>query len=138
MLDRVTSSMKRTAIHPLAHQFLNFTIVGIPTTVLHYAILITLVEFMQVGPVIATTAGFSAAALLSYALNRRYTFDVLPVFTRGLVKYYAILFVGLILNALIVAALTEAGASYLLAQVIATGLVLIWNFLSAKFVVFRS
>ena len=138
MLDRVASSTKRVAVARLMCQFLNFSLVGIPTTVLHYAILIGLVESWQVDPIIATTAGFSAAALLSYVLNRRYTFDIRPMFARGLVRYYAILFVGLLLNAIIVGGLMKAGAVYLFAQVVATGLVLVWNFLSARFVVFRS
>jgi putative flippase GtrA len=122
---------------PLLRQFVNFVIVGIPATIVHYAVLIALVETWRVNPVLATTAGFTAATVLSYVLNRRYTFDAQLVFGHGLVKYYAIMSVGVVLNGLIVDGLIRLGAMYLLAQIIATCLVLSWNFVAARFFVFR-
>jgi putative flippase GtrA len=103
----------------------------------HYGVLILLVETLDANPVVATTAGFVTAAFLSYLLNRRYTFDELPAFHSGLLKYYAALSIGLVLNAGVMALLTEWGAYYLLAQVIASGVALVWNFLAARFVVFH-
>ena len=82
---------------------------GVATTAVHYGVLVALVEAWAVNPVAATTAGFLAAVLLSYLLNRRYTFDELPAFHAGLVKYCAAVSIGLVLNAGTVALLTGCG-----------------------------
>jgi putative flippase GtrA len=87
--------------------------------------------------VAGTTAGFITATLLSYLLNRRYTFSQQPTFGPGLVKYYAAVSVGLVINAGVMAGATKLGLHYLWAQVLASGAALIWNFLAARFVVFR-
>lgn len=118
-------------------QFLRFAAVGAVATAVHYTILIALVQLGHVNPVLGTACGFCVAAVVSYSLNRRFTFDHQPVFAHGLVKFLAVGAVGLALNAGIVALLIGQGLHYLLAQVVATGLVLIWNFGAARFVVFR-
>jgi putative flippase GtrA len=134
--DSAGTFMKADSKERLARQFLNFAAIGVPTTLVHYSVLILLVEQWSVNPVLATTAGFLVAAFLSYYLNRRYTFEVQPEFGYGLARYYAILSIGLVLNALIVKILTAMGAMYLIAQVVSTAIVLIWNFLAARFFVF--
>ncbi len=127
----------RVRLDELGRQFSSFLAVGVATTGVHYGVLIALVESLGTNPVVATTAGFVTAALLSYLLNRRYTFDERPAFHSGLFKYYAAVSVGLVLNAGVMALLTRWGAYYLLAQIIASGVALVWNFLAARFVVFR-
>ena len=44
---------------------------------------------------------------------------------------------GLVINAGLMALLTVWGVNYLLAQVVASGAALIWNFFAARFLVFR-
>jgi putative flippase GtrA len=137
MSGRVSSFAQRGDLATLARQFSSFLVVGIATTAVHYGVLIGLVEAWAINPVWATTAGFVTAALLSYLLNRRYTFDELPEFGPGLLKYYAAMSGGLVLNAGTMALLTAWGFYYLLAQVIASIVALVWNFLAARFIVFR-
>jgi len=128
---------RRTGLDVLARQFSRFLAVGVATTAVHYGILIALVEAWTIHPVLATTVGFVTAVLLSYVLNRRYTFDAGHAFGPGLLKYYAAVSVGLLLNAGVMAALTAWGIYYILAQIVASGVALVWNFLSARLVVFR-
>lgn len=130
--------MKDWLAHPMARQFVRFAAVGVAATSVHYAILIALKEWAGTGPVLATTAGYAVGAVVSYTLNRRFTFEVRPAYGAGLVKFLGVIFVGALINALIVALLVAAGAHYLVAQVIATGLVLIWNFLVSRALVFRA
>ena len=138
MADQSSSLAQRLGLDVLARQFSRFLAVGAVTTIVHYGVLIALVEALGAHPVLATTAGFLVAALLSYVLNRRYTFDHEPAFGAGLLKYYAALSIGLLLNAGVMAALTQWGVHYVLAQVVATGVALVWNFTAARLVVFRS
>jgi putative flippase GtrA len=120
-----------------ARQFSSFLAVGIGTTAVHYGVLVALVEWLAVNPVWATTAGFLTAALISYMLNRCYTFDERPAFRTGLLKYYAAMSVGLLLNTGTMALLTGKGFYYFRAQIISSGVALVWNFFAARFIVFR-
>lgn len=117
-------------------EFLRFAAVGIVATLVHYSILISLVELAHAPLVPSTSVGFMFGAVLSYTLNRRITFSHQPDFGRGLLKFVAVGAVGLGLNALIVAGLARAGLQYILAQMVATGVVLIWNFGIARLVIF--
>jgi putative flippase GtrA len=133
-----SSISRRTRLVALRRQFSRFLVVGIATTAVHYGVLIALVEAWNIHPVLGTTAGFVAAVFLSYLLNRRYTFDARPTFGPGLLKYYASVSLGLVINAGLMAQLTAWDAHYLVAQVVASGAALVWNFIAARFLVFRS
>lgn len=124
--------------HALVRQIARFAIVGVIATAVHYAVLIALVEIGHVRPVIATTIGYGVGIVVSYALNRRFTFQAsgAPV-ASSFAKFVVLYGVGAFLNGAIVAALIAQGAPYLLAQVAATALVLFWNFLGARYIVFR-
>ena len=130
-------SVARAGLEVLGRQFSRFLAVGVVTTAVHYGVLIALVEAFDINPVLGTTAGFIAAVFVSYILNRRYTFDARPTFGPGLLKYYASVSMGLVINAGLMALLTGWGVNYLLAQVVASGAALIWNFFAARFLVFR-
>lgn len=120
------------------NQFLRFATVGAVATAAHYSVLIALKELAGVGPLIATTCGFGVGAVVSYSLNRIFTFATRPSYGRGLVKFLIVVGVGALLNVSIVAFFIEQGLHYLIAQLIATGIVLIWNFTGARLVVFRA
>src|SRR6266436_6301410 len=108
-----------TTVSAVLSEFLRFATVGALATVVHYSMLIALVELAH-GPLIASTsAGFVLGAVVSYSLNRRITFRHQPDFGRGLVKFVSVGAVGLGLNALIVAGLAHAGIQYILAQMTA-------------------
>lgn len=122
---------------PLLNQFLRFAAVGVVATAMHYAVLIALVEGPGWPTVPATTVGFFCGAMVSYGLNQWLTFDARPALLAGFGKFIAFGAVGAALNAAIVAGLTQLGLHYLLAQAMATGLVLFWNFFSSRVFVFR-
>lgn len=122
---------------PVVRDFLRFATVGALATVVHYSVLLAMTELGCVGPVIATICGFFVGAVVGYVLNRRYTFANKPAFGKGLAKYLLVIGIGAVINAGIVAAFVESGVHYMIGQVIATGIVLIWNFGAARFFVFR-
>lgn len=124
--------------HAVVRQIGRFAVVGAVATAVHYAIMVALVEIGHVPPVVATTIGYGFGIVVSYTLNRRFTFEArgTPV-AKSFAKFVVLYGVGAFLNGAIVGALIAVGAHYLLAQVAATGLVLIWNFLGARYVVFR-
>jgi putative flippase GtrA len=122
----------------VVRDFLRFATVGAVATAAHYAVMIALVQFGGVDPVVATVCGFAVGAVVSYTLNRRYTFAVRPAYMRGFLKFAIVIGIGAVLNAGIVAFFIRLGLHYMIAQVIATLVVLIWNFAGARLIVFRA
>ena len=110
-------------------QFIRFAGVGFIGTIIHYAVLIALVELGDIEAALATTCGFVLGAISNYVLNRLYTFKSTVALLPSMLKFMSISTVGAGLNGAIVHTLTASlGWNYLLAQVFATGLVLVWNF----------
>ena len=74
-------------------------------------------------------AGAVLGALVNYVLNRRYTFRSGKGHREALTKFFVVAGAGLLLNGLIMWLFVDGlGLYYLLAQLLATGLVLVWNF----------
>jgi putative flippase GtrA len=113
----------------LLRQFITFTGVGLVAAVAHYGVLILLVELGRMQPVFATLWGFLAGAAVSYLLNRRFTFRSDRPHRAAAPRFLAVSTGGFVLNGLVMWLLNEGwGVPYLLAQVIATLIVLFWNF----------
>jgi putative flippase GtrA len=124
---------------PLMAQFLSFAWVGAIATVAQYVILIGLVQFADARPAIASGLGYAAGATVNYLLNYHYTFASNRTHLQAVMKFMIVALIGLVVNSLIVAVATERlGLFYLLAQVIATGVVLLWNFTANRFWTFGS
>ena len=104
-----------------------YAAVGIAATAAHYALLILLVEAMGVGPGWGAWTGALVGALVAFEGNRRWTFPGTPV-SRGqsFARFMAVAAAGSVANGLIVGAGTSwLGVHYLVAQVVATGVVMV-------------
>ena len=62
----------------LPRQISMFAAVGAAAAVVHYGVLVGLVEFGHWGAVPATLAGYVAGGIVSYWLNRRHTYERRP------------------------------------------------------------
>ncbi len=103
-------------------------------TAAHYLLLISLVELLGANEVAASTAGATLGAVVNYVLNRRFTFASGKSHGEALTKFLIIAALGLALNSLLMFMLVELlGLYYLIAQVLTTGLVLLWNFAGNRF-----
>ncbi|WP_296942727.1 GtrA family protein [uncultured Massilia sp.] len=118
-------------------QFAKFAAVGGLGTGLHYLVLVVLVTLLHVAPGRAAFAGAAAGACLVYLLNRRYTFASDADHRRTLPRFVALAVAGALLNGLLVGLLSGAGLHFLLAQVVATAVVLVINFIVSKTWIFR-
>lgn len=105
----------------------------------HYITLIILVEIVNMNPVYSTTIGFIVSATINYILNYHITFKSNKKHHEALTKFLVIATIGLGLNTLIMYVGTETLKwHYFLAQIIATGIVLFWNFILNKIWTFSS
>lgn len=120
-------------------QYLMFAGVGAIGTAGHYLVLVLLVELFAVVPVVATTLAYIVGAVINYLLNYHYTFSSDKPHLPALSKFFTIAFVGMFFNGLIMDLGTrQLELNYLLAQVVATIVVLQWNFFANKFWTFSS
>lgn len=110
-------------------RFLSFAGIGAVATSIHCLILVAGVQLATLDPVLASTVGFVTAALANYLLNRRYTFHSKKPHPEAITKFFSVALVGLVLNGMLLAAGTELlGLNYLFSQVIASAVVLVWNY----------
>ncbi len=103
-----------------------YAAVGAVATACHYALLVVLVEAAGVVPGLSALAGAVLGGVVAYLGNRRYTFSFSEVgHARAMPRFAAVAAAGAVLNGLIVGAGAALGVHYLLAQVLATVLVML-------------
>lgn len=125
------------ALKALASQFGVFAMVGLVGTAAHYAVLFTLVEFHGMGAVAASGWGALTGLAINYGLNYTLTFRSDHPHWRTFPKFALIAGVGLALNQALMALLVGWGLYYLWAQVLVTGMVLVWNFIGHRWWTFK-
>ena len=120
-------------------QFTKFIGVGALATIIHYAILIMLVESGHTGAVTASTIGYVISGIINYLLNYYFTFDSQEKHSHAALKFSLVAGAGLALNSLIMyLAIELADMYYLLGQVLATLIVLFWNYLANRHWTYQS
>ncbi len=113
----------------LPRQFTAFALVGVLATLLHYAVLIALVELAQWRAVPAALVGYVAGGVVSYILNRRLTFASERPHAQATWRFALVAFVGFCLTYGLMHVFVERlGAPYLPAQVVTTCLVMFVSF----------
>ena len=121
-------------MNTIVNQFARFAGVGIIGTAVHYLLLIIMVEVFNRDPVSGSAVGFLGGALVNYYLNRHYTFKSDARHMVAMPKFLAVAAIGMILNVTIMATLTSLlDFQYLIDQIFATTVVLLWNFIANKF-----
>lgn len=131
-------------VSPRAHLrgLSRYTVAGGMATASHVLLMGTLVEARDWSPALASVAGAALGAAVSYGLNRTWTFAGHDVPHRqALPRFLAVASVGALLNGALVWVGTAAlGAHWLLAQAVATLVVLLagyaanhrWSFSSLR------
>ena len=115
-----------------------FAAVGAVGTTAHFAMLVAIVEGLSGEPVVASTAGFLGGALVNYWLNRRYTFRSTRRHLYAFPRFMGIAALGMLLNGVVMMMMLHVSPfHYVACQMIATGLVLLWNFLANRWWTFR-
>jgi putative flippase GtrA len=126
-------------VRAFARQAAAFVGVGVLAAIVHYGLLVALVETGTAGPVPATLAGYVGGGLLSYALNRRHTYRSDRPHGEAAWRFAVVAGVGFGLTGVAMHVLTgRLGAPYLPAQLLTTGLVLVWSFAAHKWWTFRA
>jgi len=114
-------------------QFLLFAGVGAIGTLGHYTTLIVLVQFWAVDPVFASSFGFVVGAMINYILNYHFTFQSDKRHAEALTKFLIVATIGAGINGFIMyIGVENTNINYLIVQIFATCVVLLWNFVVNK------
>jgi putative flippase GtrA len=131
-----TSRAERT--RALSRQISAFFGVGIAAAIVHYGLLVSLVEGYRMEAVRATLVGYVGGGIVSYLLNRRHTYASDRPHREAGWRFALVAFVGFGLTWAFMALFVRVlGAPYLPAQIVTTALVLVWSFVAHKLWTFR-
>ena len=121
---------------PLLSRAGRFAAVGGVATAIQYAILVLLIELAGVPAVVASAVSFALSALVNYLLNYHLTFRSGARHRQALPRFAVVAAIGLVTNTLCFS-LAISLAPYLLAQVCATLVTLVVNFLFHQYWIYR-
>lgn len=111
-----------------------FAVVGATTTGLDFVLFSALIA-MALVPALANLLSYSCGIVVSYVLNRSWTFRAAHSHVQAL-KFVASTLAGLLISTFLVATLSTL-VPPLAAKVVSVPVVFAWNYLSARLWVFR-
>lgn len=119
-------------------KFLKFCVVGFSGTAIDFGLTWLCKEIFKVPKFLANAIGFVVAATSNYILNRTWTWgSTNEQVGVEYVKFFAVSLIGLGLNTLILYFFNEKlKLNFYLSKVIATGVVMLWNFFANNFFTF--
>lgn len=119
-------------------QFVTFFWVGILSAVAHYSVLISMVELGSYSPVVGALSGYVCGGMISYGLNRHFTYESDRPHREATWRFVVVAGVGFVLTWGFMQLFSAHWLwPYLPAQIITTGIVLFWSFLAHKLWTFR-
>jgi len=120
-------------------KFLKFGIVGASGVVVDFGVTWLLKEQLRLNKYVANSLGFACAVVSNYLLNRWWTFHSAdPDVGVQFAKFTVVALIGLGMNNAIIYFLTERhGVKFYTSKLIATGVVMLWNFGANYFFTFK-
>lgn len=119
--------------------FSRFLLTGALATALQYLVLGLATEFLNWPAALASGAGYLFGSILSYLMSYFFTFSSNRPHSQAAIRFYVIVGVGWSINTGVMGmAVDVLGWNKWLSQVLATGLALVWNFLTSRNWVFKS
>lgn len=137
-MNRQSELQNGPAAPRLATKFVKFLGVGVIATGFQYVLLVIFVELFAMQKVFASGLSYCLSAVLNYSLNYHFTFRSQADHKKAFIKFALVALVGLGANVgLFGLAHHTLGLHYVVAQLVATGGVLVWNFLANNFWSFK-
>jgi putative flippase GtrA len=111
-------------------KFLKFGVVGASGVLVDFGVTWLLKEQARLNKYVANSTGFACAVVSNYILNRIWTFHSAdPNVGVQFAKFAIVALVGLGMNNAIIYFLNEKqGVKFYMSKLIATGIVMLWNF----------
>jgi len=122
-------------VNKIVNKIIKFSVVGGIATIIDFAFLYIFKEFLNIDVIFANTLSFIISVTYNYIASITWVFDVNKKKNKNIQFILFIVFsiVGLIINNVILYILTDKlNIYYLISKVIATIIVMIFNFITRK------
>ena len=119
----------------LIAQFMKFGVVGFLAFIIDYGLLALLTEVFSVNYLVSATISFIASVVFNYVASMRYVFTHKEDMSRRreFIIFVVLSVIGLIINnALMWAGVELLHVHYLIVKIVATAVVMVWNFVTRK------
>ena len=119
----------------LIQQILKFGVVGALAFLIDLGLMIALTELLGMDPVLSAAISFVVSLIFNYLASMRFVFSHREDMSQSqeFVIFVALSVVGLLINELVMwVGSKQLGLDYRLVKVFATGIVMVWNFVSRK------
>ena len=118
----------------LVVQILRFGVVGVLAFIVDYGILYFLTEYVHLYYLLSSIISFLISLVVNYILSIKWVFDVQKKQTVKDVIIFAVLStIGLLINSLVMYLSVELfSIYYMIGKIIATFIVMVWNFITRK------
>ena len=118
-------------------QLFRYVSVGAVATAAHYAILVACVQWAHWPAWLASGYGAAIGAQVAYLGNRWFTFAYRAGIGASWLRFQVLALAGALLGMAIVAVAVRGGLYYVLAQMVATGIVMLLTFVLNRIWTFR-
>lgn len=120
-------------------KFFKYSIVGVSGTILDLVFLFIFVEFLFLGVILGSVLSFIIAATNNFIFNKIWTFNnKSKEYRHQYIKFLLVSIVGLIITVFLMFVFnTLIGIWYILAKLMTSGIVLMWNFLGNRLWTFK-
>lgn len=119
----------------IKRQIGRFVLISGSTTIIDFVILITETELFSINYLLSNIFSFVISATINYVLSTKFVFKINNNATQmtNFITFIGLSFIGLLFNQLILWILTaKLGIFYIISKAVATGTVMLWNFISKK------
>ncbi len=119
----------------LIAQLMKFGVVGVIAFIIDYGLMVILTELLHMNYLISATLSFTVSVIFNYLASMRYVFRHKEGMsrTREFIIFVVLSVIGLGINDLIMWLGTGiGGVSYLITKLVATFIVMVWNFVTRK------
>ncbi len=119
----------------LIAQIMKFGVVGVIAFAIDYGLMVLLTEVFGVNYLISATISFAVSVTFNYFASMRYVFKHKEGMSkrREFIIFVVLSLIGLLINDLIMWVGTGLfGISYLITKLVATFIVMVWNFVTRK------
>ena len=119
----------------LIEQFMKFGVVGAIAFVIDYGLLALLTELFGINYLVSATISFTVSVIFNYVASMRYVFSHKQDMSRRreFIIFVVLSVIGLLINNLCMWAGVEIfGVHYLIVKIVATAIVMVWNFVTRK------
>lgn len=122
-------------------QFFRYVFVGGIATVVDWGILFLLTDFARIHHLISAVIAFTGGLITNFFLSRLLVFKANEARVNAAMEFLSYTLIGIIglgITELILFLLTDCGQlHYMLSKVIATVIVLAWNYIARKLIVYK-